>query len=336
MCRHLVRSVFAYQKQAAARSPAAATAPQPWNPGDLTDDQLAKHFKPAALSRLQERFGQGLLVELVRGPKPSAYFHDQPCLIRFLVPGDPRYTHCDCAESAPCSHVPLAVWAFRRLEASAPARMIATEAQLLPIPADILDEAEAALLAWTEVGLAGASAVWKDRLTQLEKRCRTAGLVWPAEILAELRQQFERYLSHDALFQPLRVPELIGEFLIRADAIRRPTGAVPQLFIRGAASDEPLEIGSARYIGLGCDAALRKRSVELAAIFKMQTAAVWWRLPAISSIRKRKSQSRWRAWPKRRCSKALIFANWAPARCWFKAASATPTIAWLWAGPRPG
>lgn len=264
LCRHLVRSVLAYQREKAAADVTPA-APHTWNPGDLNDEELAKHFKAAARTRLKDRFEAGLLVELVRGPKPSAYFHEPPCLLRFLVPGDPRYTHCDCAETAPCSHVPLAVWAFRRLDPAAASGMVDTQTRPLPIPTATLDDAEQALLEWSEVGLAGASSAWKDRLTRLERRCRDDGLIWPAEVLADFLQQYDRYVQRDALFQPLRIPELIGEFLIRADAIRRPTGAVPQLFVRGSASDQPLEIGSARYVGLGCDAELGKRSVELSA-----------------------------------------------------------------------
>src|SRR5262249_23828764 len=62
LCRHLVRSVLAYQKQTpslGAEQPAASAA---WNPGAISDEDLGKHFKPAALTRLQERFGRGLLV----------------------------------------------------------------------------------------------------------------------------------------------------------------------------------------------------------------------------------------------------------------------------------
>jgi hypothetical protein len=264
MCRHLVRSVLAYQKHTAAHADAAAP-PQSWNPGDVTDEDLARLFKPAVLTRARERFARGVLVELVRGSKPSAYFHDPPCLLRLTVPADVRYAQCDCAEPAPCSHVPLAVWAFRRLDPNAESGMIATETAPPPIPGELLDEAEETLAEWAEVGLAGAGGAWKDLLARLEKRCRIEGLIWPAEILHELGQQLERYVQRDALFEPLRVVELVGEFLIRADAIRRPTGAVPQLFVRGSASDQALEIASARYIGLGCGVTFRKRLVELAA-----------------------------------------------------------------------
>lgn len=260
LCRHLVRSVLAYQRQ-------APTAPEsdagPWDPGTIADQELARHFKPAELTRLRRQFEDGLLVELVRSRKPTAHFHVLSCTVRFPVPGDVRYTHCDCVQPAPCEHVPLAIWAFRRLAVERPAGLVSTQPGPLPVPGDLLEEIESILMEWTEPGLAGATRAWRERVGRVEARCRNEGLVWPAEVFAELIQQHERYLSHDALFNPARVVELVGELLIRCDAIRNNTGAVPQLLVRGARSDHLTELGSARFIGLGCGVELRRRSAEL-------------------------------------------------------------------------
>src|SRR5262249_46453248 len=128
LCRHVVLSVLVYQRQVRpalasdgtghppSESPLGASGP--WDPGAITDEELARHFRPAQLTKARQQFEQGVLAELVRSSKPSARLHLQACLVRFLVPGDIRYTHCDCAEPAPCGHVALAVWAFRQLPAS--------------------------------------------------------------------------------------------------------------------------------------------------------------------------------------------------------------------------
>src|SRR5437588_94836 len=79
-----------------------------------------------------------------------------------------RDTHCDCAEPAPCAHVPLAVWAFRRLEPDRSAGILATAAQAPPAPVALLDDLDAAALAFTEYGVSGAPRTWADRLTRLE------------------------------------------------------------------------------------------------------------------------------------------------------------------------
>jgi hypothetical protein len=269
LCRHLVRTVLAYQRPAAR--PAATTDDQPtppvshgpWDPGTVSDDELARHYRPAVFAKLRESFRQGVLVELVRGVKPSARFHIQACLVRFLVPGDVRYTHCDCAEPAPCSHVPLAVWAFRLLDPARQSGIVAAGMTAPPVPVALLDALEGVVRDLCEFGVSGAPASWGDRLTRLEEACRGGDLVWPAEVLAELREQHDRYAAHDALFAPDRVAELIGELLIRIDAVRSDTGTLPQLLIRGPSSNQAMTIGSARFIGLGCGVRAVRKRVEV-------------------------------------------------------------------------
>ena len=73
LCRHVVRTVLAYQRGTPAAPEAASGA---WNPGTVTDDELARHFKPAVLAAARTRFESGLLVEVVTGERPTARFHD--------------------------------------------------------------------------------------------------------------------------------------------------------------------------------------------------------------------------------------------------------------------
>lgn len=266
LCRHLIRTVLAYQQQAAQQTAdQPSVPPEPWDPGGIADEELVRHYRPAAFTKIQQEFQQGILVELVRGSKPSARFHLQACLVRFLVPGDIRYTHCDCAEPAPCRHVPLAVWAFRRLEPQRNAGILATGEKPVAAPVDLLNDVENTMLDFCEHGVSGAASAWVSRLARSEEECRQADLIWPATVLAELAEQRKRYAEHDALFAPERVAELIGELFIRLDAIRRDTGALPQLLIRGSSADRPVSLGSARFIGLGCGGRLTKRGVELTA-----------------------------------------------------------------------
>src|SRR5204862_5522054 len=135
-------------RRAAGDTPADAPtgAPEPWDPGQIGDDVLSAVFRPAAIAKARGEFQQGLLVELVRSAKPSARFHVPPHTVRFLVPGDIRYTHCDCAEPAPCRHVPLAVWAFRMLESSAAAGLLSTQQVALSVPNALVDDLEETLL----------------------------------------------------------------------------------------------------------------------------------------------------------------------------------------------
>jgi hypothetical protein len=280
LCRHLIRSVLAYQRQFAEQieesqpsaqpSHHAPPAPptQPWNPGAIPDTELAQHFKPAQLKQLQRQFDTDQVIELIGGVKPTAKLHSSGHTIRFLVPGDLRYTYCDCAAPAPCSHVPLAIWAFRQLQPHQKSGIISTETQAETAPVELLDDIEAALCELLKIGLKGLSDALLGRFQRLEQRCRNAVLIWPAEILVELIQECDRYRQRDARFSPRHAVELIGELCIRMDAIRNATGAVPQLFIRGTQNDRVTDLGAARLIGLGCGVQTQQQNVCLTSYFQ--------------------------------------------------------------------
>jgi hypothetical protein len=265
LCRHAVRTVLAYQARNAVSATAVVDVSSAWTPGDIPDDELAKHFKPAALTLARTQFEKGLLVELVKGHKPTARFHDLACTLRFQVRGDPRYVYCDCAAPPPCGHVPLAVWAFRRLPADKDAGIVTTQERKLPVPTVALDAIDAALLECAEIGLTAAGNAWRDRLARLEADCRAAGLIWPAEVVLELIQQYEQYATHDARFDPDEFARLAGELLTRADAVRADTGAAPQLLVRGTPHDHWSDLGSARFIGLGCGVRVGRKSATVSA-----------------------------------------------------------------------
>ncbi len=264
LCRHLVRTVLAYQKShAAAETPSAA--PGPWDPGTIGDDALAKHFRAAALSRHRATFDGGVVAELTRGAKPVARFHHPQATVRFLVPGDVRYTHCDCAEEAPCPHVPLAVWAFRRLPAGEAAGLVSTAGRAEPVAPDLIAELDGVVAGLLETGFSGATPPWADRVARLEVRCRKDGLAWPADILEDLAEQYRKYATHDAAFAPDRAAELLGELLLRRDAIVRDTGALPQLLVRGSAAQTVGTLGKTRLVGLGCRVTVGHRETEIVA-----------------------------------------------------------------------
>lgn len=289
LCRHAVRSVLAYQAATASTRTASTntrdantastgtpdaktaslrdvTATVPWDPGTISDEDLAGFFQKRTLTRLRTTFEKGALVEVVRAAKPSARFFLGSATIRFLVPGDARYSHCSCEEAAPCKHVPLAVWAFRELPADRDAGIIERGADDT-VDIRLLDDLEKGAVDLCQLGLSGTSDAFRSTLRQLETRCRTAGLVWPAEILDDLLEQHERYRSSDARFAPPRLVELLGELLIRSDAIRNATGAVPQTMIRGGRSARETNLGSARLLGLGCGVQILPggRGVEISA-----------------------------------------------------------------------
>jgi hypothetical protein len=280
LCRHLIRSVLAYQtlvqssgsttqEQVEANAPLSPPlSNQSWNPGDIPDTEIAQHFKASQIERLQRQFNTDLAIEVTCSTKPTARLHTLGHTLRFLVPGDIRYTYCDCTAPAPCSHVPLAIWAFRKLPPEQKSGIISTETKTNPAPIALLDDIEDALCELLAVGLKGISQALIGRFQRLEKLCRQESLIWPAEIILELLQQCDYYSQRDARFSGNQVFDLMGELGIRMDAIRSNTGATPQLFIRGTQFDRTTELGAARLIGLGCGVQVRQRNVRISSYFQ--------------------------------------------------------------------
>ncbi|HEX9997052.1 MAG TPA: hypothetical protein VGB45_07915 [Abditibacterium sp.] len=279
LCRHLLRSVLAYQREHSTKIEAPSTevaaeieiveAPVSiWNPGEISDEALTREVPAATLTRARRTWESGQVIEVNLGARPGARFHTLGVNTRFMVPHDARYTHCDCAEAAPCIHVVLAVWAFRELAPEALQGLVSTQTAPATVPESLLDGLESALGELSVLGVAGASRPFLDKLSRLENECRALGLVWPAEIVAELSRQIELHGAHNARFEPNRVAQLAGELLMRADAIRSQTGAVPDVFVRGAASDTFTDVGAARLIGIGTQARLYRGGVELSAFLQ--------------------------------------------------------------------
>ncbi len=284
VCRHLVRTVLAYQATAqrapqpaseteatAEPAPSAAAPLSAWDPGTIEHAALAAAFRPTALARARARHEEGLTAELVRGRKPSAHLLELACTVRFLAPGSVELTHCDCADPAPCPHVPLAVWAFRLLAPEAESGLVAT-ARAEPDPAERAraSELEQAVATLLREGLAASPWAAADRFGRLEARCRRRGWLWPAEVLAELALAVRRYEARDARFDAAHLAELTGELLMRLDAIAA-AGALPPSYVRGSgAAGVTPRGGLSQLVGLGCGVVVRPRGVELRAYLQDQ------------------------------------------------------------------
>lgn len=304
--RHVVRSVLAYQRHrrteasSAAANPAPASAsptavppsdsgdtsadlqsagvspelptgggePTAWDPGTITDEALVAQFRSSAIAKARQRFEAGVLVELLRGVKPVARFLDAACTLRFLVPGDVRYVTADCDDAQLATYVALAVWAFRRLPPDRTAGLVVHQLAEFAVPHEPLAELQSLLQELGLDGLAGCGPTWVQRLTRLEATLRAAGLVWPAELVADLLAQQALYQAHDARFDPTEVVDVLGELLARSRAIACGTREVPQLLIRGSASDRVTEIAGGRSIGLGMGVVQGKRVTTLSAFLQ--------------------------------------------------------------------
>ena len=231
-----------------------------WDPGRIDDAALEPQVAKGIRDRAAVLWSQGVLAELLRSAKPSARFHCPGHTVRFPVPNDLRYAQCSCAEPAPCVHAVLAVRAFRLLEAGASSGIVSEGPLDLPVPQGMLAAAENCVRDLLAEGLASLTTAWRDRVRRVSAECTAASLTWPAQILEELADDFDRYTARDAAFSPGHSVERAGELLLRLDAILAGCAPVPQAFIRGMRSDRDSELGAARFIGLGAAVREARRS----------------------------------------------------------------------------
>lgn len=246
LCRHVLRTVLAWQTQQTASD---ETLPEVWNPARITDGMVEAQTNKATRDRAKLLWNQGILAELLCAVKPSARFHCPGHTVRFPVPDDLRYAQCSCSDPAPCAHAVMAVQAFRLLP---PDRLsgIVTEGPLdAPVDRDPFDAATECVRELFSVGLSALSSAWRDRM----QRIAALSLPWPAQILEEIARDFDLYASRDAGFSPENMLMRCGELLLRADAILAGCAPVPQAFIRGLKADRDSELGSSRFIGLGAN-----------------------------------------------------------------------------------
>ncbi len=268
VCRHIIRSVLAYQQHLEHAQTKKVTGP--WNPGDVSDHDLSTTFAGGVLAKAQKLVEHGMVVELVRSEKPSARFHHPAHTIKFVVRNDVRYAHCNCSTPSPCVHAAAAVLAFRRLPSDKIAGIVTT-ADETPKSDQAADDALALLSRVAQQGLARTPSEAFDRLRGIGLSLAERGWVWPADVLQEIAQSQGLYQSHDARFSGEELAGLFGEFAIRADALGAPSIPIPRSFVSGSTSDEDARLGQSRFIGLGCLAHVQRGHVDMLAL--MQDAA---------------------------------------------------------------
>ncbi len=288
--RHVVRSVLHYQLRlaeaaAANNSPTTTTSSdevdtptqrtvtpvafnESWDPGQILDEALQSHFGKSAVTRSRTLFDRGVVALVERGAKPVCRFLHEPCAVRFLVPGDLDYVHAECSEKLRATYIPWAVWTFRELAADQSSGLVSIENRIDGTPIDLLDEVETLTFELMDDGIQGLAPTFVSRVQRIVDRLNDAGMVWPGEVWNDLLTQTEAYRAHDARFDPAQTVDLVGELLIRSDAIRHDRGAVPRLLVQGSRTDRTTEIAYGRFIGLGCSVRNRRRNVEITAFMQ--------------------------------------------------------------------
>lgn len=259
VCRHIIRTIVAYQKRTISDKPNLS-----WNPGSISDESLRSFISASSFTKAKSIFNSGIAVELDRTDIPVAKIHGLGT-VHFPVPNDIRYARADCKGSLGEQIIAVAVWSFRLTHLEK--EFVSTNIQEIKISSDITDRANIILKEIVQYGFQGASEYLKERLSQLERSCLEEGLLWPAEVLSELQEEYSKYLLHDSLFDPDQVVYLLGEWIIRMDALKENKGAVPSLVIRGDTKAYSSELIVRSLIGLGSGIKVFKKGFVVLSYF---------------------------------------------------------------------
>ncbi len=250
-CRHLIALLLGYQ-QVAVNNGTDITKVV-WNPGDIKDEEIKNHFPLAMIKKAKKQFNEGVLLELVIGEKPLAIIESIGVVIRFLVPGDPRYVQSDSNESITKISALIAIYAFRQL----PKEKLTGYVSTCSIPTLKKDnpsyQIEDSFYHIMRNGLAHLNNQKIDRLKRAIIKLETLDWIWPAAHCSHIIDQVERYKNHDGSFAPSVVIRHMGEFLCRQTALKSVKLPFPEIIVRGGGQQRLNEkTGKSRFIGLGC------------------------------------------------------------------------------------
>ena len=260
LCRHVIRTVLYYQATRQYQAPSTG-----WDPGAISDAVLVETFGEVRLKKARQSFRKGLLLELVRGVKPVAYFHGYGITVRFLVEGDPRHVILDGGGTLADRAVAAAVWAFRKLPAAQASGYVYSGDVPVEVSKSLIDQLHGLLQELLADGVAGCSPHFPADLHGLEKQLRRSAWLWPAEHLHDIHLQMERYREHDNLFEPANLVSLIGHANLRCQALLHDTGMVPAALILGTHENRTSELKSARLVGLGSMVQRHRRHIVIQA-----------------------------------------------------------------------
>lgn len=282
ICRHLVRSVLSYQARHADASsehvedvqttPATDTKEALiWRPAQITDEQLEQNFTKALLREAKQHLNAGVVAEVQAARRPTVTFHRLGCTVKFVVPHNPNYATCSCHQKKTCVHIPLAVFVDRQANAAKDHSFVST-VEALTLPPKAYAQVDRHLHQLIEQGVMGLSPIAKQRLERTVHQLKEAKLIWPASILDDMLEQYEAYQQHDAQFMPQNLPALVGQWLIRRDAMHYdgepPT---PKWFVHGEDREKKTKLAQTHLIGLGCALEYQAESSKVVAYFYNQT-----------------------------------------------------------------
>ena len=238
-CRHRLATILAYQAEQGQGEGGT------WDPGSAFDDVavealLGKRLMNAARSEA----ASAIAIRTLCGQTPAAEL--PTATVSFWVRDQLHLARCDCGR-APCEHIALAVWAFRR----------APHGGLVVLGQAVSEEASAtfariekAIDVMLEDGFAALADV--RLIAEARAAADHDGMVWLADALEDVERAKEHYDRQSTVFRIEQVVACIAELLARMRAATTPSPALPRGYVLGAdVAQKAGRIDRLRLIGIG-------------------------------------------------------------------------------------
>lgn len=230
-----------------------------WNPGDIADDAIAEFLGKKAMEDARKTRRRGIVVDL-RMPQPSS---PTPvallptCSVRFLVPGDLAYARCDCKQSEKCTHMALAVWAFRQVKGREEERSEWTvEVREEGAPAvarqnrPALEEAQRLARRLLLEGVVNARGSLAQSFALVGQGLRNAGFVWPKVIFEDLEESLDFYQARSARYRAGTVLASLAALAARMRALQQ-EGELPPRYLLGEGERLETALNKQKLVSLG-------------------------------------------------------------------------------------
>jgi len=250
VCRHLVATVLAYQRQAGTDQ----STVEVWSPAEFTDAELSALLGArlwAAAGRTR-RAGYPAVVHRATPQRPEPSVELPTCTVRFLVPHDLSYARTDAAAGSAQEAIALAVWAFRvadELFPDAPDCEVSVGGSGA-VATDGLEAAVALVADVLREGFVHLGPTYAATLASVARDLDHRGLRWPQLAVLDLAEQLSAYQRRAAHHRPERVADLLAEIVARYRCAVTTSG----LLARVLGTEEPAEtpLRRVRLTGLGC------------------------------------------------------------------------------------
>ncbi|WP_433337347.1 hypothetical protein [Spirillospora sp. CA-294931] len=257
VCRHLIGTVLAYQRQSGPGDGPGEDEAVDWSPGTFDDEALARVLGERALAgaRRTLRTGYAARVHRPSAGDPVASVDLPTCSVRFLVPGELGYVHTDAADAVRGEVVVLAVWAFREADRAQPGEPDVRVDVGGGAPGSAAGSGvEPALGLVEQVLLDGAmhaGPVLGTALRGAAGDLAGRSLHWPAAALGDLARQLDAYRDRDAAYEPALMAALVAEVHARHRAGLH-SGGSPRSQVLGTNESAETPLRRVRLTALGC------------------------------------------------------------------------------------